>query len=146
MVKASNNSEEIVQCLRKMLLEFVSYSREHREFSGKSSSVREVLKIINSSIEENISIADIAESIHVSQGHLMRLFKQEFGITLTDYINRKKLERACMYLKFFDYSVADISQKLSFCNQSYFSSCFKKTYGVTPVEYRRQVSCCIKEK
>ena len=72
----------------------------------------------------------------VSEGHISRLFKEELGISPSDYIRNVKLDKAKNLLRFSDYSIIEISNYLSFSSQSHFSKLFFEDTGMTPKKYR----------
>ena len=72
----------------------------------------------------------------LNESYLSRLFKKETGLTVTDYILRKKIETAENMLKFSEYSPSQIAFMLGFPSQSYFTAAFKKISGTTPKKYR----------
>ena len=72
-----------------------------------------------------------------SQSILSVKFKNYFGMTLVQYINREKMNHAVNLLKRTDMSILDISNELGFDNLSHFYHLFKKTYGVSPAQFRK---------
>ena len=69
---------------------------------------------------------------------MMRRFKEELGIHIGAFITRCKLEEAKSLLTYSDKSLSEISNYLCFSSQSYFQNVFKKKFGITPLQYRRQ--------
>ncbi|WP_256146664.1 helix-turn-helix domain-containing protein [Bacillus thuringiensis] len=70
--------------------------------------------------------------------YLSTLFKNEVGMTLSEYIHREKVAEAKKLLTLTNYSLLEISTFLNFNNQSYFTKIFKKYTEVTPKQYRNQ--------
>ncbi len=70
----------------------------------------------------------------LSKDYLSQLFKKTTGLTVTEYIMKKRLSSAKQLLDR-DVSISDTAYALGFCSESYFISCFKKKYGITPKEY-----------
>jgi AraC-like DNA-binding protein len=68
---------------------------------------------------------------------MMRRFREELGIHIGTFITRCKLEEAKILLTYSDKSLADISNYFCFSSQSYFQNVFKKQYGITPMQYRK---------
>ena len=87
---------------------------------------------------EKITVKELAAELHVSPAHLSRVFHEEQKITLTDYIAREKIHRACELLRTTDKSYDAIAYELGFSSQSYFGAVFKKLEGITPRDFRRQ--------
>ncbi len=114
-------------------------------FSGKSvpepyeNTVSRALSIkqyIDTFLLDNISVERAAEHIGVTERIAVRVFKEEYGITPSKYIKKKRLERARELLENTDKTVTDIAHILCYCDQSYFSSDFKREFDVYPSEYR----------
>ncbi len=72
--------------------------------------------------------------------HVCRVFKQAFGVTMTDYLNNRRLELAAEQLAYTGQQVAAISLSLGFSSISYFNKIFKLKYGYTPVQFRKKSS------
>ena len=72
-----------------------------------------------------------------SYPQLTRIFKKYMSCTITQYVNRRKLEHAKELLSNTDMSLSEITSQLNFESTSHFHSLFKKHYGITPSEYRK---------
>ena len=94
-------------------------------------------------LSEPIDTEDLARKLHYSRPHLSRKFKEETGMTLTDFILTKKSEEAKRLLAYTDKSLIAISDYLGFSSQSHFARVFKKYADMTPTEYRNQSSTVI---
>lgn len=91
---------------------------------------------IYSHINERITINDLADFTELSPSYLSRLFKQNLGVSVSDYIREKKIEKATNLLKYSDISVIEIANYLAFSSQSHFIQTFEKYIGLTPKKYR----------
>ncbi len=87
-------------------------------------------------LSESMDTEKLSRELHYSRAHLSRRFKEETGMTLTDYILTKKSEEAARLLALTDKSLIAISDYLGFSSQSHFTRVFKKYIGMTPSEYR----------
>jgi AraC-like DNA-binding protein len=85
---------------------------------------------------EDISLSAIAESIGLNQNYLSELFKKEVGLSISEYIQRERIEESKRLLTSSDYSILEIATWLSFHDQSHFTRVFKKVTGTTPKRYR----------
>lgn len=91
---------------------------------------------IYSHINERITINELAEYTELSSSYLSRLFKQNLGVSVSDYIREKKIEKATNLLKYSEISVIEIANYLAFSSQSHFIQTFEKYIGLTPKKYR----------
>ena len=130
--------ERINQLQYVMLLDFCQRSGEHHIPDGISHDVYKCMTYIREHTNESISIEDAAASVNRSSSYMMKHFKNELGINMGAYIMRCKLEEAKSLLTYSEKSLAEISSYLCFSSQAYFQNVFKKQYGVTPLQYRKQ--------
>lgn len=85
---------------------------------------------------EELSLPALAEVSGISSVHLSRLFRRETGSSLTEYIQRQRVEEAKQLITLSACSLSDISARLQFHDQSYFTKVFKKFAGMTPKQYQ----------
>lgn len=107
--------------------------------SKEKVSVLAIQRYISKHLEENLSLADIADKFFVSKEHLSRLFKKEVGISVQNYITEKKMEYAKSLLR--NHRMISISTIPAICGYNdlhYFYRIFKKHTGVTPSQYRSE--------
>lgn len=121
-----------------MLMDFCQRAGAARLPKGISAEIRQCMNYIQSHTNGPLAIADVAAQVHRSSSYLMRRFKTETGIKVGDYITKCKLEEACDLLVYGERSLAEISAYLGYSSQSYFQNVFKKQYGITPMQYRKQ--------
>ena len=120
------------------MMEFVGLVRRVREEKRSLSYVEACKDYIEENLRKELAVGDIAPAIGVSRTYLSNLFRQAEGITIQQYIQREKCRHAARMLQYSDYSVAQIAQYFGFSSQSYFGTCFRTWYGVTPHVYRRE--------
>ncbi len=100
--------------------------------------INNVLTYIDEHLDTELSLDTISSIAHYSPFHLHRLFKAITNETLNTYITRKRIESAAMMLIHNKkLSIAEISNKYGFINDSTFSRTFKKIYGQSPSEFRK---------
>ncbi len=85
-----------------------------------------------------ITIQDIASALHLSPGHLSRVFRRTAGMTLEVFLIRQRVEMAKRTLLDPRLNVAEVAERCGFCNPAYFASVFKKYVNCTPREFARQ--------
>ncbi len=130
--------EKINQLQYLMLLDFCQRSGENHIPEGISPDVYKCMTFIREHTNESISVEDAATHVNRSSSYMMKHFKSELGIQMGAYIMRCKLEEAKSLLTYSEKSLAEISNYLCFSSQSYFQNVFKKQYGLTPLQYRKQ--------
>lgn len=86
------------------------------------------------------SLSDLARQLHCSERHLSRLFHEEFGVTLRARQIELRLQRACQLLATSDAKILDAAYDSGYRHLGLFNAMFKKRFGVTPSEWRRQNS------
>ena len=87
---------------------------------------------------DKICLEDIAAPLGISTGYLTREFKKETGVTVQDYINQVRVERAANLLIYSDFTLSAIADYVHFPTQSYFGKMFKRYKGMTPNEFRKK--------
>lgn len=92
---------------------------------------------IDNNYTKTITTAELAELIYKSESQTIRIFKKAYSKTPYDYSLERKMVAAKQMLKSTGMSVKDIASALGFTNEHYFSSCFKKHLGITPLKYRK---------
>lgn len=100
----------------------------------KSNLIDGIIEYINSHIEEDITVDEIAEQFYLSKFHLSREFKKYTGTTIHRYIVQKKLiEAKELILK--EVPIIDVYKQCGFGDYSNFFRAFKNEYGITPKQY-----------
>ena len=111
---------------------------EYGYTSEKDNPLIENIKsYIDSNLEFDIKISDITRFFHYNNQYIGRLFKNETGYTITEYINHQRINRSKKLLKNTSDTVISISNKVGFNNVTYFNRLFKKETTLTPEEYRK---------
>ena len=105
----------------------------------KNPHVSNALKFINDNISSPLSLDDICRAIHLSKSYTTRIFKKEMNLTLSDYINQRKLEIAKSMLTNDDISLQNIATSLGYENYCYFSKIFKESYGLSPLNMKKEI-------
>jgi len=87
---------------------------------------------------EHIEVADAAHLCAMSSSHFMRFFKQTIGQSFRAYLSSFRIAKAQSMLSTSDTSIAEVSQLVGFCSQSYFGETFRDLAGTTPRAYRQR--------
>ena len=106
--------------------------------SGRNIVEKEMVSYIQQNFTGKISLKEFGEQFHLSEKYISRYFKEHFHITLSQYITHLRLEHAKQLLQDTDIPVTEIAMQSGYQNVSYFIRSFKKTYGVSPLKYRKK--------
>lgn len=106
--------------------------------SANRSVVQYAIHHIQNSEPSELSTHSIADAIGISTGHLSRMFHQETGRKLVDYLQEVRMEHAARLLREGELSNEEICEKIGYSRLQYFSGKFKEHYGLTLNDYRRQ--------
>ncbi|MBY0598584.1 helix-turn-helix domain-containing protein [Bacillus bingmayongensis] len=96
------------------------------------------LDYISKNIYNEITLNNLAESVGVNPSYLSKLFKNEVGIPLSEYVQSERIDEAKKLLTLTTYSLSEICAWLNFNDQSYFIKVFKKFTNMTPRQYRQK--------
>ena len=89
--------------------------------------------------DQHVSLADLATVAGISQSHFRFLFKQRVEISPHQYVMARRMEKAKRLLRETTMPLAEIAIEIGYCDQSYFTRCFRRQVGVTPRIYRDMV-------
>jgi two-component system response regulator YesN len=111
-----------------------------KEFNSRPSlEVKKALSYIEEHFAENLTLASLASHIGLSPNYLSQMFKRNTGKTILQHLTYYRLQEAKKLLKQGNYNVSEISFRVGYDNQRYFSQVFTKQEGVTPSGYRKSV-------
>lgn len=114
-----------------------SYSNHARSSTGKSIlRVAEVIGELERSFSKPWTLSELARFACMSEGNLMRVFKEATGQSPIDYLISLRLQRAVILLEGRSITISEIAFEVGFNDSNYFTRCFKKKMGMTPGKYR----------
>lgn len=135
-VDKSQSKEEISDLHQLMCFDFTRRMQQLRKSKVYSKHIVLSIDYIYNHIHNRITLKELSERLDLSESYLSKLFVTEVGMSISDYIRVKKIERAENMLKFSDYDIADIANYFSFSSQSHFTQAFEKQVGLSPKKYR----------
>lgn len=130
------NVEEMNILLKKFIGQILDYSSSIRE-KKSNKLIEQSKKYIDTNLfDSQLTLKTIARAVFSNESYLSRVFKQEVGESLIEYITRKRIEESISLLNTTDLKVYEIADRVGISNPHYFSICFKKQVGVTIKEYK----------
>lgn len=95
-----------------------------------------VVEFLNAHANERITVQKMADLACMSPSHFARTFKEELGLPPMIYLQQLRLRRAKKFLRAGDRSITEIALACGFSSGSHFSSCFRKQFKISPVQFR----------
>ena len=112
--------------------------QEKQEQRHSSSYTDQCKAYVHRHYREKIYLEDIAGMLGISASYLSRTFKRETGVSLQEFINDVRVERAANLLIYSEESLPGIAEYVNFPSQSYFGKIFKQKMNMTPKQYRER--------
>ena len=110
-------------------------------FSGKKGTKGELVAAVRDYIEqcygEDLSLSSIADNFHISAPYLSKIFKEESGQNLNQFITEVRMKKAIYFLENSDRKIADIAELVGYDDVNYFIKVYKKVTGKTPAQGRK---------
>lgn len=112
---------------------------KHKDSSRSSSRerLRKATDYIHRHYRENITLSGLAATIYLSSSYLSHLFQKQLGLTFTAYLTNVRLSQAVALLRS-ERTITDIASEVGFPSANALIDSFKRRYGVTPGQYRRE--------
>ncbi len=105
-----------------------------------SPKIRKAIHFVLLNLGSQITVEHIAKAVEVSPNHLSTAFHKETGEKLLAFIQRLRLEKAAQLLTFTSQQIQEVSTSVGILDNNYFTKIFKRRYGLTPKEYRKNPS------
>lgn len=106
--------------------------------SKENHIIHDIARYLENSYHEEISLQDIASRFFLSREYISRKFRQEFGVTLSDFLGRIRIDKAKLLLLNPHLRIVQIAEMVGYQDEKYFSKVFKKLEGQTPNDYRKE--------
>ena len=113
---------------------------QNHSLKNYSGPIRKAITEIDYDLTADLSLKKLALLLNINPSYLSTLFKKETGTTLTEYVNRKRIDHAILLLNTTDMQVQNIALYCGIPDVNYFTKTFKKLVGKTPKEYRLMVT------
>ncbi len=136
-LSGTDNVKKQTQYCYEMLVELTTAVRDHlANTDGCSPAIVKVVEYLSLNYTQNISMDALCRISDYSPSHLARIFKQETGRTMTQYIANLRCRQAAEMLRETNLPIQEISSYVGYTDNNYFVKVFKKMMKMTPSEYR----------
>ncbi len=112
---------------------------KHYDAANRREIMDGILKYIDENFTEDVTLSELAKRCFYNSAYLGRLFKNEVGIGLRDYICEKRIKRAKELLRSTGRTVENIALDVGYLDKRQFYRVFKEKTGITPNQYRNEV-------
>lgn len=104
----------------------------------KTQIVPDIIAYIDANYAESLSLDSVASRFFIDKYYLCHTFKRFTGMTMTTYLNQKRIAEAKRLIISSDYPISEICLMVGFQSQNHFNSLFKETFCATPSEIRKR--------
>lgn len=106
---------------------------------GMRNTTKELIEYIDNNFNSKITLEELAERCFYNPSYLSRMFKKQSGMTISDYIRKKRMENAARLLKSDpDMSMSSVMEQCGYTDPKLFYSHFREYYSINPKDYRSQ--------
>lgn len=119
------------------LLMAQSWHTDDTTTNSKKITLLDIKKYLDKHYPDKITLDNLSEKFYINKFYLTRIFKNQFGVTLNDYLLHVRITHAKQLLRFSDKTVETIGLECGMGSVHYFSRMFKKVEGMAPSEYRK---------
>ena len=138
-IELAQSADELIRLIMEMVHVYCELVREC-SLAAYTPTVRKAILFIDMHLAAPISTKDIAAEQFLTPNYLSTRFKRETGVSITDYLLKRRVRLACGLLSTTHLSVQEIAAKTGMVDASYFSKQFKRIMGVSPLQYRKQAT------
>lgn len=135
LIEQINSIKEIRELMSEMFYSYCRLVQKH-SLSKYSIIVQKAIMCIEADLSTELSLSKIAHTLNISPGYLSNIFKKETGVTITEFITKKRVQLAKQLLKSTKLQIQTIALHCGVLDVQYFSKMFKKYTGKSPKVYR----------
>ncbi len=140
LVEEETNIANLYYIVRNAEMDFARLVKECKDKKTRAYPlVDKCIDMIVKNIHSKISVAELAAALNVSPNYLSRVFHEQMGETIVDYIKNTKIQAAKTQLLYTDIPLKEIAYSLGFSSQSHFGKVFKEITGMTPMNYKNGI-------
>lgn len=116
-----------------------AYLERMRQLIDKplTKNAKMIMEYIENNYRKSLSLEEISDAVCLSSGYAGRIFKEQTGMPIMDYVSKVRMEKAKKLLLKPQYQIQTIAESIGYADLSYFTKVFKKVEGVTPSQFRK---------
>ena len=110
---------------------------EQHIIAGREERIVEIINCIREDYK-NVTLESLSDKFHLSKPYLSKYIKEKAGMTFQDVVKKERMKKARILLRETNQTVESIAAEVGYENVEHFNRLFKKSYDITPVQYRKQ--------
>lgn len=115
-----------------------SWNPDNSAISKKRMELVSVKNYMDEHYIEKITLDDLEAQFFINKYYLLKIFKETYGVTISNYLISRRITRAKQLLRFTQMTIDEVGCAVGMDGAGYFSRMFKKSEGISPKEYRKQ--------
>ncbi|GLX71523.1 response regulator [Paenibacillus glycanilyticus] len=128
---------DIQSWMRRRFFE-ISESLQRKKQKKNHKIIKEIEEYVNAHLDRSIELREVADRFSFSPNYLGHLFKEESGVTFSEFVIRQRLAKAHEMLQDPVRKVYEVAFSVGYKNLTHFNKLFRDAYGLSPNEFRRQ--------
>ena len=136
-IESFQSLEKLSLWLSDIISRFVSYVFEF-DTVKHADVMYKITAYIKNNYMNKMTLTDISKHVYLSKMYVSKIFKEEMKITLSEYINKTRIEKSTALLLDSSLSIVDVANLVGYEDQSYFTKVFKNIMGVSPGKYKEK--------
>ena len=138
-IEKAETMDQLQSLIPKMIRHYCLLVQKH-SLERYSGPIRDCLNYIDFHYMEPLSLESLAARFVINKNYLSSRFHKEVGMTVTDYINKTRVQRSEELLGKKNLSMQAIAEQCGFSDANYFTRTFKKINGLSPNEFRKSLT------
>ncbi len=129
--------------MREWLLETVVSACRHlhsKRIRKNTNTIGNIIHILETRYAEPLSIDELAKHVHLTPNYISNMFRETIGESIIDYLTKIRMKHAVRLLADESVRIYEVAEQTGYNSTSYFSVVFKNSFGISPKEYRDNVS------
>jgi two-component system, response regulator YesN len=110
-----------------------------KKYQTEKNNMQRIEEYLQQHYQDEVNLQEIADTFFLSREYISRKFKQEYKLTITDYLTNIRMEKAIKLLQNPYLKIYEVAYGVGYGNEKYFSKVFKKQVGITPNEFRQSL-------
>lgn len=129
---------EKLTSLLTLLMEESWNPKRNLHSTSRKRNLQNVKEYLDRNYRQKITLEQLAEAFYINKFYLTRCFKEQFGMSVNQYLLQVRITHAKQLLRFTDLAIEKVGHECGMSDANYFSRMFKKVEGISPGEFRRR--------